>query len=55
MKIFDYVTEICLLMIVIAMIVMTFLVIEISEPMKTAISVILWAFFGAKMPWTKAI
>lgn len=51
--IFDNITEICLFIIVIAMIIMTYLGIEITEPMKTSISVILWAFFGSKIPKTK--
>ena len=50
MKIFEFVSEISLLIVIIAMVIMTYNWIEITEPMKTAVSVILWAFFGAKVP-----
>ena len=50
MKIFDYVTEICLVIIVISMIVMTYMWIEITEPMKTISLMIVSAFFGSKTP-----
>ena len=55
MKIFDYVTEICLLVIVIAIIVMTFMWIEVTEPLKTIASLVVGAFFGAKVPWKTSI
>ena len=50
-EIFEYTTEICLLIIVISMVVLTALWIEITEPLKTAWITIIWAFFGAKVPW----
>lgn len=47
---FDNITEICLVIIIISIVVMTFLWIEITEPLKTISSLVVWAFFGKSVP-----
>lgn len=48
---FKYTTEMCLLVIVVAIIAMNFCWIETTEPLKTISNLVVWAFFGAKIPW----
>lgn len=50
MKIFNYVTEIALLITLIAIVSMTALGIEITEPMKNISLTVIGAFFGSQVP-----
>ena len=47
---FNNVTEICLVIVIGAIVVMTFLWIEVTEPLKTISSLVVWAFFGKSVP-----
>lgn len=47
----ENILEVCLLLIIVAMILMTWYHIEITEPMKTLALMVVSAFFGQKMPW----
>lgn len=48
---FDNITEICLVIIIVAIVAMTFMWIEVTEPLKTISSLVVWAFFWSKVPW----
>lgn len=45
------ITEICLISLIIAIIVMNLFSIEVTEPLKTVVMLVVGAFFWAKTPW----
>jgi len=45
------ITEICLILLIVAIIVMNLFSIEVTEPLKTVVMLVVWAFFWAKTPW----
>ena len=45
------ITEICLILLIVAIIVMNLFSIEVTEPLKTVVMLVVGAFFWAKTPW----
>ena len=45
------ITEICLILLILSTILMNFFWVEVLEPLKTVVMLVVGAFFWAKTPW----